>query len=252
MSNEIEIDQTKPFIFRVSKECQEGTCGHVAGTGLNCAHMHRAGTRYMEPLTGNKCNCAAVREEETKKVDPTMPFIFKACEECIEGNCTHWKESGGLCRHGILDRAEVMWAQSFYACSCRTIKKELMEVTELFENKTPYHPADQALKDMANKITDAQILKRRHDYTNKYMPSHCCACGKIKGYDGPSCVPVSTEEAHSRVEANIGLHTQMQGMATKAKTPEAVVPVIYRGNLSPLYPVTWGLIGGPLAQRRRA
>ena len=156
----------KPYVFRVGRECMEGTCVHSKGTGYNCAHMHREGERYMEPLSFNKCDCAAVKE-----VDSTIPFI----------------------------------------------------------------PSD---------------IVRGHNYSNKYMPSHCCACGLIRG-SKEICVPMPMFEVVQRVEHNIEVHTMVASRRYELEKPAAIVPQIYRGNLSPLYPVTWGLIGGPLAQRRR-
>ena len=223
----------KQYVFKTGKDCKEGSCIHSRGlVGVRCGHASREGERYMEPLSFNKCDCAAVKE-----VDSTIaPFIFKTCPACFEGACYDTKV-GGKCEHTRLHGIGCMTAQSYNLCMCGTVARgPATGEIKLFENKTGYvKPSD---------------IVRGHNYSNKYMPSHCCACGLIRG-SKEICVPMPMFEVVQRVEHYIEVHTMVASRRYELEKPAAIVPQIYRGNLSPLYPVTWGLIGGPLAQRRR-
>jgi hypothetical protein len=252
----------KQYVFRVGKACKEGTCVHVAVSGNKCIHAFREGDRYMEPLLFNKCDCAAVKEDE---VGPTIPFIFMASPECLNGDCVHSK-IGSKCGHADSHGMGSFEAQSYNMCRCRTIKRGSIGETKLFENKNGYTIQGSA-SDLTKRAMTAQaeLIKKRdvpdtwrpyasggHDYSDLYLPRHCKNCGARLKATGP-CLPVPREEVMARVEADLSI--RMGGINGKKNYQIPLPPQqetsIYQGNLSPLHPVTWGLIGGPLAQRRR-
>jgi hypothetical protein len=145
------------------------------------------------------------------------PYVFKCCDACKNNECRHIDKDTLHCNHADHDGDHYYKPLEFMYCDCRTEKAFL----------------------------------RRHDYSNKYLPRHCTNCG-ARAQSVSYCVPVSREMVMALVEKDIG--ASMAAVPERPSQIEAVrkgqPTVLFQGNVSPIRPVTWALIGGPLAQRR--
>lgn len=165
------------------------------------------------------------------------PYVFKCCDACMNHECRHIDKDTSHCRHADHDGDHYYEPLDFMYCDCRT-------------EKAVFSP------EKAVPRTERAVLRAVHDYSNKYLPRHCTNCG-ARAPSVSCCVPVSREIVMRRVEEDIEIGTELVSIS-EPKTPLVRVvrkgqpTVLFQGNVSPIIPVTWALIGGPLAQRKRA
>jgi len=227
---ESSVPLTDRYVFHCCPECRMGTCKHNTRP---CPHVERDGLIYSHKEVYAYCTCfveptTLAKEEETKAELPVPLFVFEACQACKDNTCLASKMYGHPCTHKDRDGKDFFYQPKFLHCKCRTVEKSTI-------------------------LTDTAATKafKHHDYSNKYMPSHCCACGEGRG-NTRECVPIPFAEVVCRVEYHISTWWMPKKRTIEESVQiETVAPQLYRGNVSPIVPVSWSLIGGPLAQRKR-